>query len=67
MKPRAEAGEVEPYMDWKDRRIEPSWRREKAELEQTVEVLKAATSFFARECDPQTRSQPSQQQSSASS
>ncbi len=26
--------------------------RENAELEQTVEVLKAATSFFARECDP---------------
>lgn len=28
-------------------------RRKNAELEQTVEILKAATSFFARECDPQ--------------
>lgn len=63
---RAEAGEVAPYMDWKDRRIE-QLEREKAELEQTVEVLKAATSFFARACDPPTRVQPSQQQSSASS
>jgi transposase len=27
-------------------------RRRNAELEQTVEILKAATSFFARECDP---------------
>ena len=27
-------------------------RRKNAELEQTVEILKAATSFFARECDP---------------
>jgi transposase len=27
-------------------------RRKNRELEQTIEVLKAATSFFARECDP---------------
>jgi transposase len=27
-------------------------RRRNAELELTVEILKAATSFFARECDP---------------
>jgi transposase len=27
-------------------------RRRNAELEVTVEILKAATSFFARECDP---------------
>lgn len=27
-------------------------KRKCAELERTIEVLKAATSFFARECDP---------------
>jgi transposase len=27
-------------------------RRRNAELEATVQILKAATSFFARECDP---------------
>ena len=27
-------------------------RRRNAELEATVEILRAATSFFARECDP---------------
>jgi transposase len=27
-------------------------RRRNAELEQTVEILKRATTFFARECDP---------------
>ena len=30
-------------------------RRKCAELERTIEVLKAATSFFARECDPLSR------------
>jgi transposase len=30
-------------------------RRKCRELEQTVEVLKAATTFFARECDPLRR------------
>jgi transposase len=58
---RAEAGEVVPYMDWKDRRI-AQLERELAESQQTVEILKAATTFFARECDP--RPQP---ESSASS
>jgi len=29
--------------------------RKCAELERTIEVLKAATSFFARECDPLCR------------
>jgi transposase len=27
-------------------------RRKNRELESTIEILKAATSFFARECDP---------------
>jgi transposase len=30
-------------------------KRKCAELERTIEVLKAARSFFARECDPLSR------------
>jgi len=30
-------------------------KRKNAELEQTIEILKAATSFFVRECDPPRR------------
>jgi len=30
-------------------------RRKVKELESTIEILKAATTFFARECDPQRR------------
>ena len=30
-------------------------RRKNRELEQTIEILKAATTFFARECDPLRR------------
>ena len=30
-------------------------RRKNRELEQTIEILKAATSFFVRECDPRQR------------
>jgi transposase len=30
-------------------------RRKNRELEQTIEILKAATSFFVRECDPRPR------------
>jgi transposase len=30
-------------------------RRKNRELEQTIEILKAATGFFARECDPRQR------------
>jgi transposase len=30
-------------------------KRKNAELERTVKILRAATSFFARECDPQRR------------
>ena len=48
---RIDAGELPPDADEKDRVI-AELRRENAELEQTVEILKAATSFFARECDP---------------
>lgn len=62
---RAEAGEVEPWMDWKDRRI-AQLERENAELAQTVEVLKAATSFFVRECDPQPLAPVSSASSSTS-
>jgi transposase len=55
---RAEAGEVVPYMDWKDRRI-AQLENELAESQQTVEILKAATTFFVRECDPRLRPQSS--------
>ncbi len=30
-------------------------KRKNAELERTIEILKAATSFFVRECDPLRR------------
>jgi transposase len=30
-------------------------KKKNAELEQTIEILKAATSFFVRECDPPRR------------
>ena len=30
-------------------------KRKNAELEQTIEILKAATSFFVRDCDPPRR------------
>jgi transposase len=30
-------------------------KRKNAELEQTIEILKAATPFFVRECDPPRR------------
>jgi len=30
-------------------------KRKNAELERTIEILKAATSFFVRECDPPRR------------
>jgi transposase len=32
-----------------------SLKRRNAELEQTIEILKAATSFFVRESDPRSR------------
>jgi transposase len=43
-------------------------RRRNAELEATVQILKAATSFFARECDPRpSMSSPSLSSTEASS
>jgi transposase len=30
-------------------------KRKNAELERTIEILKEATAFFVRECDPQCR------------
>ena len=48
---RIEAGEIPAGTDERDREI-AELRRENRELEQTVEILKAAASFFARECDP---------------
>lgn len=52
---RVAAGDAEPVMDWKDHRIR-ELEKNQAELERTIEVLKAATSFFARECDPPPQS-----------
>jgi transposase len=48
---RVEAGELPANPDTRDLEI-AELKRENAELAQTVEILKAATSFFARECDP---------------
>jgi transposase len=48
---RVEAGEVSASPDTRDLEI-AELKRENAELAQTVEILKAATTFFARECDP---------------
>lgn len=48
---RVEAGELPANPDERDLQI-ADLKRENAELAKTVEILKAATSFFARECDP---------------
>ena len=48
---RVAAGELPANPDEKDRKI-AELTRENAELAKTVEILKAATTFFARECDP---------------
>lgn len=49
---RVEAGEEPASLDTRDLEI-AELKRENAELAKTVEILKAATSFFAREYDPQ--------------
>ncbi len=49
---RVESGEEPASLDTRDLEI-AELRRENAELAQTVAILKAATTFFARECDPQ--------------
>jgi transposase len=46
-----DAGEVAGVSTESAREIR-ELKRKCAELERTIEVLKAATSFFARECDP---------------
>ncbi len=47
-------GQVEGVTTETSRQIR-ELKRKNAELEQTVEILKAATSFFVRELDPQHR------------
>src|SRR5688500_16579424 len=49
-----DAGQVEGTTTAATREIRELKRRN-AELEQTVEILKAATSFFVRESDPRLR------------
>ena len=48
---RIEAGELPASADERDLEI-AQLKQENAELAKTVDILKAATSFFARECDP---------------
>lgn len=49
-----DAGEA-PGVTTEEAREIRELKRKNAELEQTVEILKAATSFFARACDPRRR------------
>ncbi|ORB40975.1 Insertion element IS6110 uncharacterized 12.0 kDa protein [Mycobacterium persicum] len=49
-----DAGEVAGVTSEEAREIR-EFRRKNRELEQTIEILKAATHFFARECDPLRR------------
>jgi len=49
-----EAGQVDGTTTAAAREIR-ELKRKNAELEQTIEILKAATSFFVRECDPPRR------------
>ena len=49
-----DAGQAEGVTSESAREIR-ELKRKNAELERTVEILKAATSFFARESDPRSR------------
>jgi transposase len=49
-----DAGEA-PGASSEDKRELRELRRKNHELEITIEILKAATTFFARECDPRHR------------
>ena len=49
-----DAGEA-PGMSSEETRELRELRRKNRELERTLEILKAATTFFARECDPRHR------------
>jgi transposase len=49
-----EAGEVAGVTRESARQIR-ELKRKNAELERTIEILKEATAFFVRECDPQCR------------
>ena len=51
---QVDAGQAEGVTSAAAREIRELKRRN-AELERTVEILKAATSFFVRESDPQQR------------
>ena len=50
----ADAGDV-PGVPTETAREIRELKRKNAELERTIEILKAATSFFVRECDPLRR------------
>ena len=52
---RSEAGEVAESAAVDSAAEIRTLKRKNAELEQTIEILKAATSFFARESDPLRR------------
>jgi transposase len=49
-----EAGEAAGVTTESARQIR-ELKRKNAELERTIEILKEATAFFVRECDPQCR------------
>jgi transposase len=51
---QVDAGQVDGVTSESTREIR-ELKRKNAELERTVEILKAATSFFARESDPRQR------------